>query len=142
MKHLKKIIYYFLDKLTGTFSGFVIGMMATGLVSRYFETKSFKNLWGLTAKKKVVDKETFGYLEWTASIIIGFIAFEIVTKVIRRQVDKKLPVLKVRLKRWIIRHDLHKSLKDFNLVLKSKKIAFIASMYYGAKGALSNFSKK
>src|SRR5215210_3765926 len=103
MKHrsIKKIAHYIYDKATGTFAGFVIGMAATGVVSRYFETRSIRNLWGLTAKKKVVDKQTFGQLEWIFSILIGFIVFDIITKVIRKKIDALLPRYKIMLLRWM-----------------------------------------
>ena len=112
MKQIKKITYYLYDTLTGTFAGFVIGMMATGLVSRFFETKSFKNLWGLTAKKKVVDKDTFSYLEWTVSVVIGFLVFEIFTKVVKKKIQEIAPIYKVKLKRWIIRNGWHEALRN------------------------------
>ena len=142
MKHLKKILYYLYEKLTGTFTGFVIGMTATGLVSRFFETKRFKNLWGLTAKKKLVDKETFGYLEWTASIIIGFLVFEIFTKVVKKKIDEYAPVYKVKLKRWMIRNGWHEVLRNRQLIIRTYRLALLSSLFSGTKAAFSRFSKK
>jgi hypothetical protein len=105
--NLKKILLYFYDKLTGSFMGFLIATLATGLVSRYFETRSIKNLWGLTSKKRIVDKATFSQLEWIISVCIGFIVFEIITKVIKKKLDRELPKYKIAVMRWIIRKELH-----------------------------------
>jgi hypothetical protein len=102
----KSIGRYLYDQLTGNFAGFLIGMSATGLVSRFFETRSLKNLWGLTSRKTVVSRETFGWLEWTISIIIGFIVFEIITKILKERLDRNLPSYKRRFFRWVIARQL------------------------------------
>ena len=62
-----KLSEYLFDKLTGTFTGFVVGLWAAGLVSHFFATRSIKNLWGLASKKTIVDKQTFNIMEWVAS---------------------------------------------------------------------------
>ena len=111
INYLKKITAYLYNTLTGTFAGFVIGMAATGLVSRYFTTRSIKNLWGLTAKKTVVGKQTYSHLEWIISVIIGFIVFEIITKVVKKKFDEKLPVYKIHFLRWVIRNQLHQKFR-------------------------------
>lgn len=102
MKYLQRkvILKYIYDQLTGNFMGFLIGMSATGLVSHFFETRSIKNLWGLAAHKRVVDKDTFSNLEWIISIIIGFIVFEIVTKVLKEKLNKNYPRYKFKALRW------------------------------------------
>ena len=108
MKYLfKKILNYLYNSLTGNFLGFLIGTLATGLMSHYFTTRSIKNLWGLTSKKRVLDKETYSNLEWIISIIIGFIVFEIVTKVIKKKLDEKFPIYKIKFMRWVIRNEIH-----------------------------------
>jgi hypothetical protein len=105
----KKLLRYLYDQLTGNFAGFIVGMSATGLVSRFFETRSIRNLWGITSRKAVVSKETFGALEWIISILIGFIFFEIMTKVLKERLDRNLPAWKRIAFRWIIRKNLHSS---------------------------------
>ena len=100
----KSILKYTYDQLTGSFMGFLLGMAATRLVSRFFVTRSIRNLWGLTAKKTVVDKQTYHALEWIISIVIGFIVFEIVTKVIKKKIDEKFPIYKLRFLRWTVRN--------------------------------------
>jgi hypothetical protein len=86
----QKFLQYVYSNYTGNFIGFAIGMASTRLVAHFFTTRSVKNLWGLTAKKTVVDKQTFSYMEWAISIIIGFIVFEIISKWVQKKMN---PVL-------------------------------------------------
>ena len=144
MKYLDKktIAKYLYDQLTGNFAGFLIGISATGLVSRFFETRSLKNLWGLGARKTVIDKETFSNLEWIISIIIGFIAFEVMTKVVKEKIDKYFPVYKVRLLRWVIRNNFHIRLKDYPMFFNNRRMTFFASIHSALKTTFSKFSQR
>ena len=139
---LKSISQYLYQQLTGNFIGFLIGVSATGLVSQFFETRSFKNLWGLTAKKTIVDKDTFHLLEWIISIGIGFIAFEIVTKVIKAQLEKNFPTYKRIFLRWIIRENVHVKLRSANVAFVEKRTIFFASVHQGVKQAFNRFSSR
>ena len=84
----RKFLEYLYSNFIGNFLGFAIGMASTRLVSHFFTTRSIKNLWGLTAKKTVVDKQTFTAMEWMISIAIGFIVFEIISKWIKQKVEE------------------------------------------------------
>jgi hypothetical protein len=95
----KKFIAYLYDNFTGNFLGFVIGMASTRLVSHFFTTRSFRNGYGLFARKTVVDKQTFSALEWMISIAIGFIVFEVISKWVKKKMDEILP--KTRVGRWL-----------------------------------------
>ena len=139
---LRSISKYLYQQLTGNFIGFLIGVSATGLVSHFFETRSFKNLWGLTAKKTIVDKDTFQALEWIISIVIGFIAFEIVTKVVKAQLEKNFPTYKRIFFRWIIRENVHVRLRSANVAFAEKRTIFFASVHQGVKQAFSRFSSR
>jgi hypothetical protein len=97
---LQKLALYLYNNFLGNFLGFIIGMASTRLVSHFFATKGIKNLWGLTAKKTVIDKQTFSILEWSISILIGFVVFEIISKVIKKKMDEKMPSWKEELKNW------------------------------------------
>lgn len=96
----RKFLEYLYSNFIGNFLGFAIGMASTRIVSHFFTTRSIKNLWGLTAKKTVVDKQTFHAMEWAISIGIGFIVFEIVSKWIKRKMDE-LIAKKAWLSRWM-----------------------------------------
>jgi hypothetical protein len=112
----KNILRYLYDQLTGNFAGFLIGMSASGLVSRFFEKRGLKNLWGLAAKKTVVSKDTFGWLEWSISILIGFIVFEIITKVLKERMERNFPKYKRTFFRWIISRQFHTRLRELRIL--------------------------
>lgn len=95
----RKFIEYLSSNFTGNFLGFVIGMASTRLVSHFFTTRSIKNLWGLTARRTVVDKQTYSAMEWMISILIGFIVFELISKWVKKKVDELLP--KYKLTQWM-----------------------------------------
>lgn len=138
----KKVLQYLYDKLTGTFMGFLIGMSASGLVSRFFETRSFKNLWGIAAKKTLVDKNTFSALEWIISIIIGFLVFEVMTKVVKKNLDQHLPSYKFRLFRWMVRNDYHTVIKLTHLRLSRERVALFTDVHHGTKNAFTRITKR
>jgi large-conductance mechanosensitive channel len=83
----QRFLQYVYSNYTGNFIGFAIGMASTRLVAHFFTTRSIKNLWGLTAKKTVVDKQTFSFMEWAVSIIIGFLVFEIISKWVKKKMQ-------------------------------------------------------
>lgn len=51
--------------------GYLAGMSASMLVSRFFVAKGVKNLWGLAAKKEAVSKGDYEWLLFVASYLIG-----------------------------------------------------------------------
>ena len=102
----QKLALYLYNNFLGNFLGFIIGMASTRLVSHFFATKSIRNLWGLTTRKTLIDKQTFNILEWTISILIGFIVFEIISKGVKKKVDEMLPSWKLRIKSLIQRNNL------------------------------------
>ena len=102
-KLLRKFLEYLYSNYVGNFLGFVIGMASTRLVSHYFTTRSIRNLWGLAARKTVVDKHTYSTMEWIVSILIGFIVFEIVSKWLKKKLDDLLP--KYKLTQWLVQQE-------------------------------------
>lgn len=124
----KSVGRYLLTEVAGNFVGFLIGMSATGLVSRFFETRSIRNLWGLTARKTVVDKNTFTALEWILSIVVGFIVFEIFTKGVAEWLRKNFPHFKFLALRWIVKNNLHRRFRGIIVGLDKKRIALFAVM--------------
>lgn len=134
----RAIFKYLYDQLTGNFAGFLIGSSATGLVSQFFETRSLRNLWGLTAKKTVVDKDTFHNLEWIISIIIGFIVFELVTKIIK----ENFPRYKRAAFRWLISQKLHHKTRAFSSNISGRGVIFFATVHQGVKQAFSRVSNR
>lgn len=144
MKKLSKqsILKYLYNQVTGNFMGFLIGASATGLVSQFFETRSIKNLWGISAKKTVVDKETFSNLEWVISIIVGFIFFEIFMKVIKEWLVRDFPRYKYAFFRWIIREKLNARVRLYAGWVNEKRIVFFTALHHGARQAFNRYSKR
>src|SRR5688572_10249307 len=138
----KKIGQYCYDKLTGTFMGFLIGMSASGLVAQFFETRSIRNLWGLTAKKTLVDKSTFSYLEWFISLVIGFVVFEVFTNYVKKHLDIYLPQFRIKLFRWIIKINFSKRISTLRLKSNAGRVSFFTAMHHGTRAALNKLSKK
>ncbi|HOA38379.1 MAG TPA: hypothetical protein PLQ65_15005 [Flavihumibacter sp.] len=96
----RQFIAYLNSSVTGNFIGFAIGMASARLVSHFFTTRSIRNLWGLTAKKTVVDKDSFHFMEWAVSLLIGFLVFELISKWIKKKMDEWLP--KSKWTRWLV----------------------------------------
>ena len=110
----KKFLEYLFNNFTGNFIGFVIGMASTRLVSHFFTTRSIKNLWGLTTRKTVVDKQTYSALQWMISIVIGFIVFEVISKWIKKKTDELLPKYKAQFSNWIDSHFAKRQLQKLS----------------------------
>src|SRR6185437_15259946 len=102
----KRFLNYFINEVIGWFTGFIIGMWATNVVSIFFEKRGIKNLWGLTAKRKVLDKDTFEHIEWIVSVVIGFIVYEIISRFIK---DKLVPQIKA----FSEKHGLEHKIREF-----------------------------
>jgi len=98
----KTVVSYLSEQFIGRFTGFIIGLWATRIVAHFFTTRSIHNLWGLTAKKTVVSKQTFGNLQWIAAVVIGYLVFEVVFTIIKNKIAPELSKLRVRLFRVIV----------------------------------------
>lgn len=102
-KRNRKTIFNYLSEQTfGRLTGFIIGLWASRIVSHFFTTRSIHNLWGLTAKKTVVSKQAFGNLEWIASVVIGYIVFEIVLKLMKNKIGPWYAKRRYRVLRRIV----------------------------------------
>lgn len=133
----RKVVFrYLYDQLTGNFAGFLIGMSATGLVSQFFETRGLRNLWGLTSKKTVVNKETFARIEWIISILIGFIVFELVTKVLKERLDRNMPQYKRAFFRWLIANQWHTRLRKWGVHFHTRRLVFYSAMQHSLQRVL------
>ena len=108
----QKFIQYLYNNFLGNFIGFAIGMASTRLVSHYFATRSFKNLWGLTTRKTIIDKKTYANLEWIVALVIGFIVFEIISKWIKKKMDVLMPKYKTSVLQWLAKNKLYARIKS------------------------------
>lgn len=103
IKIVRKFVEYLCGNFIGNFLGFVIGLLSARLVAHFYTTRSIRNLWGLAAHKTVVDKQTYSTMQWTVSIVIGFIVFEIVSKWLTKKTAALLP--KYKLTRWMVEEE-------------------------------------
>ena len=97
----RSFLKYLYDNFVANFIGFVIGMAATRLVSHFFVTRNIKNLWGLAARKTVVDRKTFSNMELLISVVIGFIVFEVLSKWLKKKMEEMYPSCKTRVLAWL-----------------------------------------
>jgi hypothetical protein len=51
--------------------GYLAGLLASSLVSRFFVKRGIANLWGLGAKREAVNKDQYEWLLFIASYLIG-----------------------------------------------------------------------
>jgi hypothetical protein len=139
----KKVIgKYVYDQLTGNFTGFLIGLSATTLVSNFFETRNIRNLWGLASKKTIVDKDTFSNLEWIISLIIGFIVFEIMTKIVKAKIDTHFPLWKHKALRWMIKNDVPRKVEETKIDLSNKRTVLFSTVHGAVKNTFAKYSKR
>jgi len=110
----KQLTLYLYNNFLGNFVGFVVGILSTRLVSHFFATRSIKNLWGLASKKTLVDKQTFNILEWSISIFIGFLVFEIISKALKKKLIELVPIWKISFKRWMEKDHFHNQSNNIN----------------------------
>ena len=53
--------------------GYLAGLTASNLVSKFFVKKGLVNLWGIAAKREALGKDDYGWLMFGASYFIGLV---------------------------------------------------------------------
>ncbi len=69
--------------------GYLAGLSASMLVSQFFVKKGLANLWGLTAKRDAVNKDTYEWLMFGASYIIGLLVMVSINYLLQRMRGQK-----------------------------------------------------
>ena len=64
--------------------GYLAGLTASSLVSRFFVKKGLVNLWGLTSKREALSKDDYGWLLFAASYVIGLAVMVTVSYLVKR----------------------------------------------------------
>lgn len=64
--------------------GYLAGLVASNLVSRFFVKRGLVNLWGLTARREALRKDDYEWLMFIASYLIGLIVMVLVQYGMRR----------------------------------------------------------
>jgi len=70
----------------------IIALFVSSILSRFFTVRSFRNLWGLAAKKKdkmLIDKDTYEWLNVIIIFIVGLFVFSIVEELLSKYVEER-----------------------------------------------------
>ncbi len=81
---MSKHTQFLLNEIINLSVGYLAGLTASNLVSRYFVKKGLVNLWGLTAKREAVGKDTYEWLMFFASYLIGLIVMLAVSYLMKK----------------------------------------------------------
>ncbi len=68
---MSKFTQFVAGEITNLAVGYLAGLTASNLVSRFFVKKGLVNLWGLAAKREAVSKDTYEWLMFISSYLIG-----------------------------------------------------------------------
>ncbi len=64
--------------------GYLAGLLASTLVSKFFVKRGLVNLWGLAAKREALKKDDYEWLMFAASYLIGLLVLLAVQYGMRR----------------------------------------------------------
>lgn len=138
----KEAVQYLYNQALAQFTAFYIGIYSTGIVSRFFETRSITNLWGFLAQKTVVDAGTFSILERIIAVVIGFIVFEIVNRNLKPLLERFKPVVDQEIAQFARERGWDTRWETLKVDLKKKRIVFFASLDVAIRSAIKKrFSK-
>ena len=86
----KKVTQFVAGEVINLSVGYLAGLTASNLVSRFFVKKGLVNLWGLAAKREAVDKDTYEWLMFGASYFIGLCVMLFVNQLMQRLRGKEV----------------------------------------------------
>ncbi len=73
MSHVSKISKFIFGEAINLSVGYLAGLTASNLVSKFFVKKGLVNLWGLAAKRDALNKDDYSWLMFGASYFIGLV---------------------------------------------------------------------
>ncbi|MBP6828209.1 MAG: hypothetical protein KA165_16715 [Saprospiraceae bacterium] len=90
---MSKFTKFVAGELINLSVGYLAGLWASSLVSKFFVKKGLVNIWGLTAKREALSKDDYGWLLFVASYLIGLIVMVSVNYLMQklRKEDGKKP---------------------------------------------------
>ena len=68
---MSKFINFIAGEALNLSVGYLAGLSASTLISKFFVKKGLVNLWGLAAKREAVRKDDYEWLMFVASYLIG-----------------------------------------------------------------------
>ncbi len=86
----KKVSQFVAGEAINLSVGYLAGLTASNLVSRFFVKKGLVNLWGLAAKREAVDKDTYEWMMFGTSYLIGLCVMLVVNQLMQRLRGKEI----------------------------------------------------
>ena len=81
---MSKVKQFIAGEMLNLAVGYLAGLSASNLVSRFFVKKGLVNLWGVAAKREAVSKDTYEWIMLISSYLIGLAVLLAVTYVMQR----------------------------------------------------------
>lgn len=81
---MKKLLTFLSQEVLNLSVGYLAGLIASNLVSKFFVKKGLVNLWGLTARREALKKDDYEWLMFIASYLIGLLVMVVVQYAMRR----------------------------------------------------------
>ena len=82
--HTKKAAHFVVGEVTNLAVGYLAGLTASNLVSRFFVKRGLVNLWGLAAKREAVGGDTYDWLMFGTSYLIGLVVMLAVNRLMQK----------------------------------------------------------
>lgn len=70
---MSKVIKFVGNEVLNLSVGYLAGLMASNLVSRFFVKRGLVNLWGVTSRKEAVSKDNYEWLLFISSYLVGLV---------------------------------------------------------------------
>lgn len=70
---MKKFFNFLTQEALNLSVGYLAGLFASTLVSKFFVKRGLVNLWGLTARREALRKDDYEWLMFAASYFIGLV---------------------------------------------------------------------
>ena len=83
----KKFLHFAAGEILNLSVGYLAGLTASNLVSKFFVKKKLVNLWGLAAQREAVSKGNYEWLMFGSSYVIGLIVMLVVSYWIKKWRD-------------------------------------------------------
>lgn len=90
---MSKFLQFAAGEVTNLAVGYLAGLSASMLVSKFFVKKGLVNLWGLAAKKEALNKDDYSWLLFIASYLIGLMVMVGVNYLMKKLRKKEEPAV-------------------------------------------------
>ena len=81
---MNKLTNFLTQEVLNLAIGYLAGLMASNLVSKFFVKRGLVNRWGLIGRREALKKDNYEWLMFTSSYLIGLLVMVIVQYTMRR----------------------------------------------------------